>query len=151
MLKPLVLAMMLALVPLSPALAAEDDYGLGEDAPPTMKMPSEAELKGLKVTPGASLGASGLGDMAQAMRLIKIGQALKARKPVSPEDINFLRTTLKKMGKGDPGNSATVQMQKLDQVLEQLQRRTEAPNEMDEMMKDFADGADMDDLPKLDD
>jgi hypothetical protein len=151
MLKPLLLAVMLVLAPMSPAVAAEDDYGLGEDAPPTMKLPSEAELKGLKVTPGASLGASGLGDMAQAMRLIKIGQALKARKPVSAEDITYLRTTLKKMGKGDPGNSTAAQMQKLDQVLDQLQRRTEAPNEMDEMMKDFADGADMDDMPKLDD
>lgn len=151
MLKPLLLAVMLAIAPLSPALAAEDDHGLGEDAPPSVKLPTEAELKGLKMSPGASLGASGLGDITQAMRLIKIGQALKARKPVSAEDIAYLRTTLKKMGKGDPGNSTAAQMQKLDQVLDQLQRRTEAPTEMDEMMKDFADGADMDDLPKLDD
>lgn len=147
MLKPLVLSALLVLTPLTPALASEDDMGLGADAPPAgMQLPSEAQLRNLQLTP-----SGGLGDMAQAMKLIKIGQALKARKPVSAEDIAFLRATLQKMGAGDPGGGTAAQLQKLDQVLGQLQRRNEAPGEIDEMMKELADGADMDDLPKLDD
>ena len=146
MIARLLLAGALALAPVAPAFATEDEDGLGADAPPAVQMPSAEQLKGLKIAP-----SGGIGDMASAMKLIRIGQALKAKQPVSAADIQFLRTYLKQMGAGDPGSSSAAQLQKLDQVLDQLQRRQTNPTEMDEMMKDFADGADMDDLPKLDD
>jgi hypothetical protein len=154
MVKTLLLAAVLAIAPLTPALAAVDpETGLDDDAVQTPAMPSAEQLKQLqnmKVT-GAekSLQGTGVSDIGSAMRLIKIGQALKARKPIASEDIQFLRTYLKKMGMGDPSQAAT--MQKLDQVLEKLEKRIGAPSEEDQMMKDMADGADMDDLPKLDD
>lgn len=141
----LLLAGMLALAPLAPALAHEDAEDLGVEAPPRLQMPSAEQLKGLKMAP-----SGGIGDVASAMKLIAIGQALKAKKPVSAADIQFLRTYLKQMGAGDPGNSSAAQLQKLDQVLDQLQRRQTNPTEMDEMMKELADGADMNDLPKFD-
>lgn len=141
----LLLTSVLLLAATAPAMAQEDDYGLGEDAPPRIQMPDTSQFKNMDIKP------SGLGitDMASAMKLIKIGQALKARKPVSAADMTFVRNYLKKMGAS--GGSNAEMMQKLDQVLDQLQQRQANPTEMDELMREMGDGADMDDLPSLDD
>jgi hypothetical protein len=150
MLRPLVLASLLILAPVAPAIAQEDDLGLGDDAPPSMGVDAQQlknlDLKGMSLKPSGG----GITDLASAMKLIAIGKALKAGKKVSPEDIQFLRSYLKKSG-GDGGGSHAAMMQKLDQVLDQLQRRTTNPTEEDELMRELGEGADMDDLPKLDD
>lgn len=145
MLHRLLLTGVLLVAATAPAIANEDDLGLGEDAPPRMQMPDTSNLKNLDLKP------SGLGitDMASAMKLIKIGQALKARKKVSPEDMTFVRNYLKKMGAG--GGTNADMMLKLDQVLEQLQQRQSNPTETDELMRELGEGADMDDLPSLED
>lgn len=147
MFQRLLLASLLVLAPVAPVLAAdEDEIGQDVEAPPSFKMPDTSQLKG-----GLELKPSGAGitDMASTLRLLKIAKALKAKQKVSPEDMQFVRATLKKMGSA--GGSSAESLMQLDQALEQLQRRSEHPTESDQMMRDLADGADMDDLPKLND
>jgi hypothetical protein len=145
------LALAIALLPVAPAFAADDDDGGYVDEAPvqTPAMPNLDQLKNVDTSKlGVSGGLGGM-DMGQAIRLVRIGQALKAKKPVSPEDIAFLRQALQKMGAADSTHASS--MQQLDKLLEKLQARTAAPTEEDEMMRDFADGADMDDIPTGDD
>lgn len=154
MVKSLLLAAVLAIVPLAPALAAEDpETGLDDtEVQARPAMPSAEQLKAMQnmhVTgTESSLSGTGVKDIGEAMRLIRIGQSLKAHKPVASADIQFLRAYLKKMNMGDPNSAGTLQ--KLDQVLEKLEQRTTAPSEEDQLMKEMGDGADMDDLPKMD-
>lgn len=154
MVKSLLLAALLASAPCTAALAAEDpETGLDDsDVQARPAMPSAEQLKAMQnmhVTgTESSLSGTGVKDIGEAMRLIRIGQSLKAHKPVAPADIQFLRAYLKKMNMGDPNAAGT--MQKLDQLLEKLEQRTSAPTEEDQMMKELGDGADMDDLPKMD-
>src|SRR4051812_20741545 len=127
MIHRLLLTLALAIAPLSPAFAAVDpETGLDEEDMGTQAptgLPDAAQLKDMKPDgQGLQLSGTGLNDIGSAMRLIKIGNALKARKPVATEDLQFLRAYLKKMNMGDPNAAGTLQ--KLDQVLEKLQNRT---------------------------
>src|SRR4051812_23747795 len=96
----LLLTLALAIAPMSPAFAAVDpETGLDEEDLGTQApagMPDAAQLKDLKPSgEGLALSGTGLTDVGSAMRLIKIGNALKARKPVAAEDVQFLRAYLK--------------------------------------------------------
>ena len=144
MIKRTLLVGLLALAPLAPALAMEEE--------PDLRLPAGLPTD-LSQVQGLPMAPSGLGtaDMGSVMRLVRIGQSLKGRAPVAPDDLRFVRDFLKRSGAGLGDGSNAAMMQKLDQVLTQLQQRMANPTEDDALMRELADGADMTDLPSLED